>query len=111
MGGKRSASAELVDPSGKSLQVEVTEDKNDMYFSDGWKTFVQDNIVQDGDFLFFKYHGNFKFSVVIYDETMCEKGFKFDDECSPRRDYIHEDKETKSTKRKRVERSQAVGKC
>lgn len=71
MGGRRSGSAELV-RSRRTWRVELVEVGKDLCFGVGWEDFVKDNLVGDGDFLFFKLHGDLTFSVVIYDESMCE---------------------------------------
>lgn len=74
MGPRKSGVAELVaGPSGKTWRVKLVEVGNDLYFTDGWEVFVKDNLVRDGDFMFFKFHGNSVFSVVVYDDSMCEK--------------------------------------
>ncbi|CAM8945444.1 unnamed protein product [Rhodiola kirilowii] len=90
MGERKSGSAELVSSSGQTWRVELVEDGKDLYFTDGWPDFVEDNMIQNGEFLFFKFHGNLMFSVVIYDENMCEKGQVSLGNCSRGRNGILE---------------------
>ncbi|CAM8942092.1 unnamed protein product [Rhodiola kirilowii] len=90
MGERKSGSAELVRSSGQTWRVELLEDGKDLYFTDGWPNFVEDNMIQNGEFLFFKFHGNLMFSVVIYDENMCEKGQVSLGNCSRGRNGILE---------------------
>uniref|UniRef100_A0A7N0TQT9 TF-B3 domain-containing protein n=2 Tax=Kalanchoe fedtschenkoi TaxID=63787 RepID=A0A7N0TQT9_KALFE len=90
MDERKFGTAELAGRSGQTWLVEVDYDGKDLYFTDGWQAFVEDNMVQDGDFLFFKLLGNLMFSFIIYDETMCEKEAAFNGKCSRGRDGVVE---------------------
>ncbi|VVA29260.1 Hypothetical predicted protein [Prunus dulcis] len=63
-------------PSGIRWTVELEERENGLFFQDGWQGFVKDHHLEDGDFLVFKYDGESKFKVTIYDRTACEKNVK-----------------------------------
>ncbi|KAL6283593.1 hypothetical protein ACE6H2_014522 [Prunus campanulata] len=66
----------LSGPSGIRWTVELEERGNGLFFQDGWQGFVKDHHLEDGDFLVFKYDGESKFKVTIYDRTACEKDVK-----------------------------------
>ncbi|CAB4308161.1 unnamed protein product [Prunus armeniaca] len=66
----------LSGPSGIRWTVELEERENGLFFQDGWQGFVKDHHLEDGDFLVFKYDGESKFKVTIYDRTACEKNVK-----------------------------------
>lgn len=112
---KKYGNAKLTGPSGKTLGVELIAEGEDVYFIDGWQAFVNDNMIRDGEFLFFKLHGNLMFSVTIYDESMCEKVVSFADQCIQGTDELQEaGKEqygVKPVKRKFTGDSQPKGKC
>ncbi|PSS02559.1 B3 domain-containing protein [Actinidia chinensis var. chinensis] len=58
---------------GELWQVEVTKDRNDLFFTNGWETFVEDNSVELGDFLVFDYIGNWVFDFKVLGRTGCNK--------------------------------------
>ncbi|XP_054781843.1 putative B3 domain-containing protein Os03g0621600 [Prosopis cineraria] len=59
---------------GKSEEVEVEKRENRVFFCKGWSKFVEDNKLENGDFLVFKYMSDYsKFKVKIYGKTCCEK--------------------------------------
>ncbi|XP_019709182.1 B3 domain-containing protein_Os12g40080 isoform X2 [Elaeis guineensis] len=68
-----SQNIQLKGPSGNLWHVRLSNDAEDMIFNDGWKKFVEDHYIKEGDNLVFKYHGNLCFSVLIFDQTGCEK--------------------------------------
>uniref|UniRef100_A0A7N0TR02 TF-B3 domain-containing protein n=1 Tax=Kalanchoe fedtschenkoi TaxID=63787 RepID=A0A7N0TR02_KALFE len=88
MRGRTWGAAELAGPSGETWQVELAREGKHLFFTDGWQTFVKENMVEQGDFLFFKLHCNLMFSVVIFDETMCEKGVDLGAKSSRGRDGV-----------------------
>uniref|UniRef100_A0A7N0TPN8 TF-B3 domain-containing protein n=1 Tax=Kalanchoe fedtschenkoi TaxID=63787 RepID=A0A7N0TPN8_KALFE len=113
MRGRTCGAAELAGPSGETWLVELVQEGKHLFFTDGWQTFVKENMVEYGDFLFFKLHCNLMFSVVIFDETMCEKGVALGAKCSRGRDGVLEAEEVqngaKPVKRNRVRRSLSKG--
>ncbi|XP_024161386.1 B3 domain-containing protein LOC_Os12g40080 [Rosa chinensis] len=66
------ALCKLRGPNGKCWDVKLEEKNNDLFFHKGWKKFVKDNYLEEGDFLVFNYDGNSLFSVTIYDKSACE---------------------------------------
>ncbi|KAI9104289.1 hypothetical protein K1719_022861 [Acacia pycnantha] len=59
---------------GKSEEVEVEKHENLFYFCEGWSKFVENNKLESGDFLVFKYLSDCsKFKVKMYGKTCCEK--------------------------------------
>lgn len=60
-------------PSGKGRAVELEERENGLFFSKGWQGFVKDHHLEVGNFLVFRYDGESKFKVTIYDRSACEK--------------------------------------
>ncbi|KAM5552072.1 putative B3 domain-containing protein [Rosa sericea] len=66
------ALCKLGGPNGKCWDVKLEEKNNDLFFHKGWKKFVKDNYLVEGNFLVFNYDGNLWFSVTIYDESACE---------------------------------------
>ncbi|KAI9104361.1 hypothetical protein K1719_022933 [Acacia pycnantha] len=58
----------------KYWEVGVEKLGNKFYFNNGWDKFVQDNSLENGDFLVLKYFADYsKFKVRIYGKTCCEK--------------------------------------
>ncbi|XP_065622980.1 B3 domain-containing transcription factor VRN1 [Quercus suber] len=60
--------------SRKTWRVDLKEVENNLFFQEGWSAFVQDNSLEMGDFLLFRYDGSSNFSVKIYGRDCCEKG-------------------------------------
>ncbi|XP_050365313.1 B3 domain-containing protein Os01g0723500-like [Argentina anserina] len=56
-----------------SWNVKVAKTKKDVYFKDGWQDFLNDNSVDEGDFLVFTYEGNMHFSIAWFDSSCCER--------------------------------------
>lgn len=54
----------------------MEENGNHLFFGSGWQEFVEAHSLEVGDFLVFKYCGNSKFKVKIYDKSCCEKIIK-----------------------------------
>lgn len=71
MGRRNCGLAELAGPSGRTWRFELANDGKDFYFTDGWRDFVKDNLVREGNFMFFLIPWRFEVQVV-YDESMCE---------------------------------------
>ncbi|KAF6177089.1 hypothetical protein GIB67_015964 [Kingdonia uniflora] len=60
-------------PTGKSWTVILKKVDDDLFNRNGWQAFMSDHSLKAGEFLVFKYCGNSKFNVKIYDRTCCEK--------------------------------------
>ncbi|XVF84239.1 hypothetical protein PTKIN_Ptkin17bG0009800 [Pterospermum kingtungense] len=52
---------------------------NCFYFGKGWNQFVQQNSLQNGDLVVFRYYGRFRFKLEIYGTHCCKKGVVLDD--------------------------------
>lgn len=68
--GKRVA---LRGPSGSIWKARLVKDSEGFMFEDGWKEFVENQALVMGDFLIFRYKGNSRFEVLVFDKTACEK--------------------------------------
>ncbi|KAK9912959.1 hypothetical protein M0R45_036791 [Rubus argutus] len=66
------ALCKLKGPNGKCWNVELEEKDNNLFFHKGWKKFVKDHFLDEGDFLVFNYDGKSRFDVTIYDKSACE---------------------------------------
>ncbi|XP_010263945.1 PREDICTED: B3 domain-containing protein Os01g0723500-like [Nelumbo nucifera] len=71
--GSVSKASILRGPTGKPLHVKVKWVKKQLFFCNGWGRFVKHHSLALGEFLVFRYHGNSKFSVKVYDASACEK--------------------------------------
>lgn len=56
-----------------SWQVELEKGPDGLFFREGWWKFVEDNSLELGDFLIFKFDRKSKFFIRIYGRTACEK--------------------------------------
>ncbi|KAF5739422.1 transcriptional factor B3 family protein [Tripterygium wilfordii] len=64
----------LKGPSGISWNVDLMTSDNVMFFSRGWKDFVTDHVLEDGDVLIFKLNADLSFDVLMFDgRSLCEK--------------------------------------
>ncbi|XP_057763597.1 putative B3 domain-containing protein Os03g0621600 isoform X2 [Salvia miltiorrhiza] len=87
-------------PRGVSWQVELNRVNDGWFFQKGWPNFVEDNLLREGDFLTFCYHGKSLFYVKIFSPNGCEKEGASSsrlDESSPSDTY-----ETKRKHRRRI---------
>ncbi|KAF8015536.1 hypothetical protein BT93_H1149 [Corymbia citriodora subsp. variegata] len=58
---------------GRFWHVNIEKVDDCLFFTRGWKAFAQDNSLQFGDFLVFRFNGVSKFSVRAYGLHACEK--------------------------------------
>ncbi|XP_077219244.1 B3 domain-containing protein Os12g0592300-like isoform X2 [Tasmannia lanceolata] len=63
----------LEGPSSKGWRVEVRKKTNGTYLQDGWQEFAKAHSLKVSEFLVFRYDGNMRFSVQIFDKTACER--------------------------------------
>ncbi|XP_020682851.1 B3 domain-containing protein Os01g0723500 isoform X2 [Dendrobium catenatum] len=75
--GRAPARFYLKGPSEFIWGVDLVKKPDGLFFSDGWETFALDHALAAGDFLLFEYNGNSTFSVMIFDNTACEKEVAF----------------------------------
>lgn len=73
---KLAGAISLRGPGGALWNVEVTAGGagDTLFFKQGWKTFVEDHSLEENDVLIFKYTGDSRFDVLMFDkESLCEK--------------------------------------
>ncbi|XP_073134230.1 B3 domain-containing protein Os01g0723500-like isoform X2 [Henckelia pumila] len=73
MEGRASGTTTLVGPSGNNWYAELILIGDGLFFSDGWEAFASDHFLEQGDFLVFGYDGDLQFTVLVFDQSMCEK--------------------------------------
>ncbi|XP_077218016.1 B3 domain-containing protein Os01g0723500-like isoform X2 [Tasmannia lanceolata] len=61
----------LEGPSSRVWNVELSEKTNGTYLQDGWQEFAKAHSLRVSEFLVFRYEGNMRFSVRIFDKTAC----------------------------------------
>ncbi|KAG4129522.1 hypothetical protein ERO13_D09G086300v2 [Gossypium hirsutum] len=71
------ATATLRNCNGQCWQVDLVKCDNKMYFRKGWRRFIDENSVVDGNFLIFNYVGGCVFDVKIYEFDACEKSIPY----------------------------------
>ncbi|KAL4595849.1 hypothetical protein ACB092_12G121700 [Castanea dentata] len=71
-GDKLSSVATLTVPNGSIWQVRLEKANNNIWFHGGWRDFVDYHSINYGYFLVFKYKGNSKFHVLVFDMTATE---------------------------------------
>ncbi|KAL3820462.1 hypothetical protein ACJIZ3_006367 [Penstemon smallii] len=71
-------------PSGNIWDVGLLAIEDTLLLKQGWTTFVEDHSLEENDILIFKYNGNSRFDVLIFDhENSCEReGSYFIKKCS-----------------------------
>ncbi|KAL0360764.1 UNVERIFIED_CONTAM: B3 domain-containing protein REM16 [Sesamum radiatum] len=68
----------LKGPSGHEWSVGLVTNGDTLLLKDGWKTFVDDHSLEENDILIFKYNGNSRFDVLMFDqESLCEKATSY----------------------------------
>ncbi|KAM3311348.1 hypothetical protein ACQJBY_031803 [Aegilops geniculata] len=72
-GWKLSGTIELEAPNGNVYNVGITERRNKTVLRSGWEAFVDSNHIVENDSLMFRYRGNCRFKVVVFDSSGCEK--------------------------------------
>jgi hypothetical protein len=71
---------------GHFWQVGLEKGNKEIWFRDGWQDFMESHCIQYSYFLVFKYEGNLKFHVLVFDNTVTEiqntwsKNCKLEDE-------------------------------
>jgi hypothetical protein len=85
-GDELSDVATLTIPNGHLWQVGLEKGNKEIWFDDGWQDFMEAHSIHYGHFLVFRYEGNSKFHVVVFDNTATEiqypqsKNCKLEDE-------------------------------
>ncbi|KAI4997841.1 hypothetical protein ZWY2020_053183 [Hordeum vulgare] len=70
---KLSGTIELEAPNGNVYDVGITERRNKTVLRSGWEAFVDANHIVKRDSLMFRYRGNRRFEVVVFNSSGCEK--------------------------------------
>ena len=61
-------------PSGAKWNVGLVTSGDTMLFKQGWKVFVEDHSLEEDDVLIFKYNGDSRFDVLIFNgRNLCER--------------------------------------
>ncbi|KAA8528581.1 hypothetical protein F0562_035936 [Nyssa sinensis] len=64
----------LKGPSGATWNVGLMSNEDTLFFKRGWKEFVEDHSLAEDDVLMFKYNGDSRFDVLMFDQqSLCEK--------------------------------------
>ncbi|XP_059455206.1 B3 domain-containing transcription factor VRN1-like [Corylus avellana] len=71
-GDELSAVATLTDHYGNFWQVGLEKANNGIWFDDGWQDFMEYHSIHYGYFVVFRYEGNSKFHVLVFDNTATE---------------------------------------
>ncbi|XP_042029500.1 putative B3 domain-containing protein At5g66980 [Salvia splendens] len=71
--GKIPTTCTLQRPQGASWKIDVCKENDCWFFQKGWPNFVEDNSLQDADFLTFCYLGKSLFYVNIFSPNGCEE--------------------------------------
>ncbi|KAE8077331.1 hypothetical protein FH972_015903 [Carpinus fangiana] len=85
-GDELSDVATLTIPNGHLWQVGLEKGNKEIWFDDGWEDFMESHSIHYGYFLVFRYEGNSKFHVLVFDNTATEiqyprsKNCKLEDE-------------------------------
>ncbi|GFP96558.1 B3 domain-containing protein os01g0723500 [Phtheirospermum japonicum] len=82
MEGRAQGTVLLVGPSGNIWYVELITVENGLFLNDGWADFVRDHFLEHGEAMVFRYDGDLRFTVQIFDRSMCEKENAFTAESS-----------------------------
>ncbi|KAL0325661.1 UNVERIFIED_CONTAM: B3 domain-containing protein REM16 [Sesamum radiatum] len=68
----------LKGPSGHEWSVGLVTNGDMLLLKHGWKAFVDDHSLEENDILIFKYNGNSRFDVTMFDqESLCEKATSY----------------------------------
>ncbi|CAN6449359.1 unnamed protein product [Victoria cruziana] len=64
----------LSGPSGKPCTVKLAKINDRLCFKDGWRTFAEENSLTEEELLLFEYDGKITFTVLVFNNTACERG-------------------------------------
>jgi len=71
-GDELSDVATLTVPNDHIWQVRLEKANKEIWFQDGWQDFMESHSIHYGYFLVFRYEGNSKFHVLVFDNTATE---------------------------------------
>uniref|UniRef100_I1R7J5 TF-B3 domain-containing protein n=1 Tax=Oryza glaberrima TaxID=4538 RepID=I1R7J5_ORYGL len=96
--GLISGVAKLEVPDGKTYDVEISKEHNELVFRSGWEVFAIAYELEQGDILAFGYSGNSHFKVQIFNPSNCEKELS----CVVMNRSISDDNHRQSPRRERM---------
>ncbi|KAE8077337.1 hypothetical protein FH972_015909 [Carpinus fangiana] len=73
--------ATLTAPNGHLWQVGLEKCNKEIWFHDGWQEFMEYHSIHYGYFLVFRYEGNSKFHVLVFDNTATEIHYPWSKDC------------------------------
>jgi hypothetical protein len=98
----------LTAPYDHIWQVGLEKANKEIWFHDGWQDFMEHHCIHYGYFLVFRYEGNSKFHVLVFDNTATEieyprrKNCKLEDEV----DIIESDDDAKKTRHDKLKENE-----
>ncbi|XP_059438961.1 B3 domain-containing transcription factor VRN1-like [Corylus avellana] len=110
-GDELSDVATLTVPNGHFWKVGLEKPNREIWFHDGWKDFMEHHSIHYGYFLVFRYEGNSKFHVLVFDSTATEIQYPWRENCELEDpvDIIDLDDATKS-RHDKLNENEMVGK-
>ncbi|KAK4492832.1 hypothetical protein RD792_000157, partial [Penstemon davidsonii] len=98
---KLTGTVALKGPSGNVWDVGLLSNGDTLFLRQGWRAFVEDHSLEEKDILIFKYNGNSRFDVLIFDQkSSCEReGSYFVKKC------LHTESECGSKRKRNIEKS------
>ncbi|XP_077218927.1 B3 domain-containing protein Os01g0723500-like isoform X2 [Tasmannia lanceolata] len=82
----------LEGPSSRVWHVELSKTVNGTYLQDGWQEFAKAHSLRVSEFLVFRYDGNMRFNVLIFDKTVCEREDILTSNIFQEQTFFHEQK-------------------
>ncbi|XP_077218890.1 B3 domain-containing protein Os01g0723500-like isoform X2 [Tasmannia lanceolata] len=79
----------LEGPSSKVWHVELSKKINGTYLQEGWQEFAKAHSLRVSEFLVFRYDGNMRFNVLIFDKTACERVVIFTSDNFQEQTFFH----------------------
>ncbi|XP_077218651.1 B3 domain-containing protein Os01g0723500-like isoform X2 [Tasmannia lanceolata] len=98
----------LEGPSSRVWHVELSRKFNGTYLQDGWQEFAKAHSLRVSDFLVFRYDGNMRFSVLIFDKTACEREDIFTCDSFEEPTFFHEPKKRGRPRKKSLDSGNVV---
>lgn len=80
-GDELSALATLTAPNGHFWQVGLEKADKKIWFHDGWQDFMEYHSIHYGYFVVFRFEGNSKFHVLVFDNTATEIEYPLNKNC------------------------------
>jgi len=80
-GHELSGVATLTVPYDHIWQVGLEKGNKEIWFHDGWQDFMESHCIHYGYFLVFRYEGNSKFHVLVFDNTATEIQYTWSKNC------------------------------